>query len=634
MTASEQISLAFNALAELLAKHPAALQEGAQSWSEFAGVDPNSGGDWAPIWEATQLDPARLSARRRHFEWFCIERPSVALEEAPVAALREALLELLGERGEVTGEALEFLVSSLRDSRLGVYEVGDVDPGVGLWVRDLLAMGEYPVAEAAASASLESGDVLAGRLFPVGDGQFCLSPAMGVFRDPTMLEALKRDVESARAARRGSLRVSQMELERAFFAGASTDPAEAQAALAFLDTSGLEVAVIESWKRQLEGLARAGERAPAMELIGEILDALAFETELDLEQARTQLHVAWDVWVAAGGASDSGAGAEVSAGGQGMPPGEVPQGLGGAEGAGSPTAREVSPDEDSSEAAPSLGQALGSWRRNSASAARPDRAAAPAPADDAAGASREEIAAALEAFDKARSEGGDLEQLFGKLERDLDCSEDVESDSGPAPDFPGVLSALVEEFLWESASQSGDEGANGETDAAEQEQRAEVLRKLAAYGADLGLAEDLNAELLTQFAGRRCLLNGAVPNSTAAYALLGHLEDFARWLSREHRLEVWADFEAILEQLAEALPRLGVLAARRGLMYDTGSPSLQPLGLLRQDPDGRWRTDSEPQALFVDWPDEWLQSLRDGDLAERGADGVVHVLPGANERIR
>lgn len=635
MTASERIALGFSALADLLAKHPAAHAEGEVSWREFF---PSAGstGPWRPTWVDGDMDPARLAARRRHLEWFCLERPCEALEDPPATALRDPLLQQLTEEGGLDAPDAADLVACLRDSRLGVFEVGEVQPGVGLWVRDLLSMGEYPIAEAQASTELETGDVLAGRLYPQGDGQFSLSPAVGVFRDEAVLEALKRDMERARAGRRGSLRVSQLELERIFFGASGQGAAEASAALAFLDQSGVEVAQVAAWKRELEALAEAGDRASGMRLIGEVLNALAFETSVDLEEARARLHTAWDGWMSggslgAGGRVPESAEAELT---QGEPtesefPMEKP-------GGDAPRAEDRGPaqsasadaaDASSPSGAPSLGEALGAWRRGAPRPNADQRATSEASSPDGPGASREDVAAALEAFDKGRSEGADLEQLFTQLEQDLDCgagAEGSEPDSEIAPDFPGVLSAVVEEFLWD-VTREGEPTTEDEA-----KQRAEWLREFAKYGAAVGLLEDLNATLVEQFAGRHALFSGRLQSADDAYAFLGHLEDFCGWLREEHQLGGKEDFEEALGAMAEALPRLVNLAARRGLLAGVERvPQLQPVGRLAADLDGRWTLTSDPTPLFGDWPDDWLACLRAGDTVERSAEGVWYVLPGS-----
>ncbi|MHC4378482.1 MAG: hypothetical protein ACYS26_17915, partial [Planctomycetota bacterium] len=492
-----------------------------------------------------------------------------------------------------------------------------------------LAMGEYPIAEVQASNELETGDVLAGRLYPLGDGQFSLSPAVGVFRDESVLEALKRDMERARAGRRGSLRVSQLELERIFFGASGQGAAEAHAALGFLDQSGVELAQVAAWKRELEVLAGAGDRASGMGLIGEILDALAFETSVDLEEVRARLHTAWDGWMS-GGSS----GAEAS--GPGPAPTEIPEGESQRDATPSgvrtpaPPAPADSGDVSPPSNAANLGEALGAWRRGASRPQAEEHAAPEAPSEDGPGTSREDVAAALEAFDKGRSEGADLEQLFSQLEQDLDCGAEAaapEPDAEIAPDFPGVLSAVVEEFLWD-VTREGEPTTEVEAD-----QRAAWLRDLAQYGAAVGLLEDLNATLLEQFAGRYALFSGRLQSADDAYALLGHLEDFCSWLREEHQLGGEGVFEESLEALAEGLPRLVSLAARRGLLAGVErAPQLQPVGRLAQDIDGRWALTSDPTTLFGDWPDEWLSCLRAGDAVERSADGVWYVLPGSVAR--
>jgi hypothetical protein len=144
-------------------------------------------------------------AQRRHREWFLLERPSLVLAGVPAAILEARWAEDNGE-----------LSSALLQSLPGVFAVTTLVPGEGLWVHDLATQGEHPVVESDASTELQPEDVLVGRMYPVGGGLFRLSPAMAWFRSPMLVRALRADFERQRSARRGVLRIAQLELERLF----------------------------------------------------------------------------------------------------------------------------------------------------------------------------------------------------------------------------------------------------------------------------------------------------------------------------------------------------------------------------------------------------------------------------------
>jgi hypothetical protein len=163
--------------------------------------------------------------------------------------------------------------------------------------------------------------------------------------------------------------------------------------------------------------------------------------------------------------------------------------------------------------------------------------------------------AALASFDRGRAEGQDLEKLFRKLERDLgvDDDEDEEDAEDVVPDFPGVIGAMVEEFLWDVERERGDETA----------QRWSGLRRLGEYGRDIGLFEELAPAHLLDFAGRWLLDEAAGIGTDELCYLLEGLTAFLRWCEESHALPLWTAFGPQLEQLAPELPRL--LALRQEL---------------------------------------------------------------------
>lgn len=398
-------------------------------------------------------------AERRLLEWFLLERPSTALGGVPVVVLE----------AELDGPEV---VSALRDSSVGVFEVSSVAAQDGLWLIDLLHGGERPVAEEVAVEGLAPGDLMVGRLYPVGGGVARLSPAVSCFRNRELAQALRADLEQIRAARRGVIRVGQAELERLFHPvvqaapTASLSEARRQAATG-LRALGLQepasTALIEQ-VHQAVSRARPGG-------VTEILNRLAFETEVDLEGARRVLVDLWDA----------------------------------------------------------------------------ERAATLAVAPTVVTAEDSDVGAALAAFDEGRAAGKDLESCFQQLERDLGLEPEAQDEDGEGvPDFPGVVGAMIEEFLWDVAREQGQ--AQAEVHA--------VLRCLGTYAADLGVFEELGRAHLVDFAGRWLLDESGLRDPADIARVLDALGAFCRWSEERHAHPLWTPLEAVWGDLVGAIPRL------------------------------------------------------------------------------
>src|SRR6185369_13207547 len=102
----------------------------------------------------------------------------------------------------------------------------------------------------------------------------------------------------------------------------------------------------------------------------------------------------------------------------------------------------------------------------------------PAASDDSA--DPEAVARAVAEFERKRKAGAPLEAAFQELERDLDLADPTsanDEEEAPVPDFPGVVGAMIEEFLWETRG-DGDPGL-------------ERLRSLGRHAADIGVFENL-----------------------------------------------------------------------------------------------------------------------------------------------
>ncbi len=421
---------------------------------------------------------ARLpGAERRHLEWFLLERPSAAVGGVPVQVWQSAWRAALPD-------AAPELAATFLQSLAGAFEVTSLVPGEGLWVRDLFTQGEHPILEARASRAIELADLLVGRLFPAGGGAFLLSPAASVFRNAELLAAVRSDLAAMRSARRGVLRVQQLELEHLFHGPGSVaavppDPAQALAhARAALRELGVAP---EELERALSAVRRA-RRAGDGRTVIEVLNHLAFETGIDLDAARLVLTELWES----------------------LPRAAAPvPGVNGAE----PPVPETRAEADAR--------------------------------------------AALEAFDRGRAQGKDLEQLFRELERDLGVDDEELAEEpdeellAAAPDFPGVVGAMVEEYLWELGREQGEARAHA----------AQGLRELGSYAHDIGVFDELTPVHLTDFAARWLLDEQPLARAEDAGALLDALADFCRWSEERQGVPLWKPFAPTLESLRASLPR-------------------------------------------------------------------------------
>lgn len=483
---------------------------------------------------ATALSPG---SERRHLEWFLLERPSLALGAVPAVAWLELWRESLSP-------GLGDLAPSFLQSLPGAFEVTSVVPQEGLWVRDLFTQGEHPIAEPAVSRSIAEGDLLVGRLFPSGGGTFLLSPSVALFRNPTLLEAVRVDLAKMRSVRRGVLRIQQLELERLFHGPGSATPPDvpteqirARVRESLLEL-GLTPSAIDDILARVRNAARIGEGRE----VTEILNSLAFDTGVDLSSARLVLVELWDHERRVGGSSPVAAGAQASREEQGL-----------------------------------------------------------------------DARAALDAFDRGRAAGKDLEALFRQLEQDLGVEgdePDEEEDLG-APDFPGVVAAMVTEFLWETEREQGPEQAR----------RWEVLRALGNYGQDIGVFEELGEVRLLDFAAR-WLLDEAPPRTEHELReVLEALAAFCHWCEEQHDLPLETRFGATLAELSDSVPR----HARLRRLASSG-PGLGAHRVLRVAGGEALVADPSGRELTVALAAHQSEMLREGDIVRVVADGKRTVL--------
>lgn len=220
----------------------------------------------------------RVLYEKRHLEWFLFDRPSESLDGVPVVAL-QTRWEDLAEEGESCSAFLESVV--------GVFEVHSGRAGEGVRVNDLLGLGSYVVEEPLAASELASGDIVVGRLFRSSSGVHRFSGAAEAFRDPSLVEALRGDLERMRRGKRGVLRIEQSEMEKLFFSGgrnrlhgAPLPSSEdgARRALEVLRSAGIAPQTCDEVLRAVRESGRVGDA----ETVNNILDHLAFDSEVDV----------------------------------------------------------------------------------------------------------------------------------------------------------------------------------------------------------------------------------------------------------------------------------------------------------------------------------------------------------------
>jgi len=526
------VESALDGLRKALAPQDGVEREYSESALQFASAAPRT----------ADADEARRMARR-HAEWFLLERPSDALGGAPAEWALHNLAEL--DAPELEESALQALLSS----RCGVFDVTSVKAGEGAWVRDLGAGGEYPLHEPEASRELAPGDLIVGRLFAVGESLYSVSPAAGVFRNARLREALQRDVESLRLGRRGVLRLSQLELEVMFWGGGGFANAEPLArAREFFARAGLGAVEIEALFQELAATPYEPGRwvHGVRDGLAVVLERLAFETHVDLEQARRLLLEAW----------------------------------------------------------PAL--------------ANPQRAA-PTVASQRKDAVRGDVRAAMDAFDRGRDAGRDLEELFRELERDLELeSEEIDPDAidgAPAPDFPGVVAAMVQEYVWETEREHGPDAARA----------AAPLAKFAQFGENIGVFENLGAHELLLFAALWLPERGALTSADEARAVLSALQRFCDWTQETQDIALGDAYREHLAGIELLLPRLIEANAQRdGASSDPERGALYEL-LALEGVAGRVR-DRRGDELDVGLPSGLAARLAPGDWLRMSIDDAGRAL--------
>jgi hypothetical protein len=476
------------------------------------------------------------------------------LLERESRCLQAVPIEALLERGSARSAGLTLADGRpLTQSHCSVFEVTDVDPGNGVWLNDLVCTGAYAIAEPEGSQLLRAGDVIAGRVFPLDNALHHVSGAASFFRNPGLPAALRDDLTRARASRRGVLRLTQDEIESMFFGAELGEPAK--------DAVGEARALLLA-----AGVGSEG--------VDEILCELANELPPDgsvLPGARDKL-------------------------------GEILDRLAFETAIDLESARRTLLDAwmELSRCGPGTGPSLSTGVRD------PIRR----PPDN--------VAQAIAKFDRKRRTGIPVEQAFSELESELALEDaaDVEGEEAtPAPDFPGVVSAVIEEFLWES------ERDLGAARAAE----LECLRSFGQFARHIGVLEDLAARDLVTYACVWLPENDELPNADAARRLLAGLQSFCRWAEETQALPLHTACASTLHRLRESLPRLVEANRRRTRRAAPGEGELFECSSVGSDAHVtlRDRGDLEHEARvdvhLLEWirPGDYLRGrlLADGQVA-------------------
>ncbi len=485
--------------------------------SFFQGARPGAAGD----------PRETLLAGRRHLEWFLLEhhsatlRGSVAEKLAP--AFRETVQAQLAdeEDAEPQIEALGAALESLLRSHTGVFEAESTGAEEAVWARDLGGFGTYALLTEGLEGRLRHGDLLVGRLYPAGDGGNVASPTIAIVRSPEVGAALTRDLARVREQSAVNvLRIGQRDLEAMFFSGREdlgapeSTPVEQgtegvpasggdpmQEALRALQAAGLTEAMARDALRVLSSAPRDPARLVhgVEDPMAAVMETLAFESEVDLGEARAALIQAWDLI----------------------------------------SPRAVSPSRGADQ-----GDAHGDTEGPEAGHAE-----------------------AVEAFARGRERGEDATALLQKLEEDLGIAGDGPEEEGaeaPAPDFPGVVGAMVDEMRWElQATRDGFDPTS-----------LDPLQHLAAFARPIGVFEELKGRDLFQFATFWLQETGALGSDAEAQALVVALREFCEWALDAHEVDLGSEFLDALDGLETSLPRMR--RANDALSAAQGAPQGPP----------------------------------------------------------
>lgn len=422
-----------------------------------------------------------LASARRHLEWFIFERHSPSLRNRPA----EALLEHWQESFTDWDTDLQ---QSLLESSSGIFEIVAVEAGVGAQAAELAGLQNFTLVSN--DAQFEIGDLLVGRLYPAGEGNFEPSSACASIRDERLVAAVRRDIELIRERReRKVFRIAQEELEGMFFAGSQATESESpepqstgavEAARDWLTGKGLAPDAIEGLLDDLR------EHAPAPDSVhvgrgdalAHWLDELAFSSQLDLGEAKSKLLAAWMEFH---------------------------------------TTEAKSPTTELTQQTPEV-----------------------------------DVDSAMAMFERDCASGKTVTDALGELEQRLDLDMEEAGDIGTVPDFPGVVGAMVEEFLWEEESEFGQASVAG----------FQVLHAFSTYSTNLGVFEELSHKDVSDFTTRWIPEHPSACEPSQAPLLLKALNKFCTWAHEKQGALALSDTSSLISELHGTLERILLINTR------------------------------------------------------------------------
>lgn len=479
------------------------------------------GGDPAPYLGDVETGRA---AHARFTEWYLLERESEVLGTLP-------LLPICADAPE-----LATLVDMLQASRPGVFVVQSVEGECAERTAMLYDLQDASAVELRAPDWLpvRAGDVLVGRLFPDESGTALPSVAMAV--EPAGLRlarALAQDLERLRPQRR----LSQLDLEHLLFrnfadAARRAHPEQPLERLearlqSFLNAAGKPEISSTEISNALKHAERPGQ------VMGPLLDQIAFDTTADLDQLRRILLDVWNAHrrslVERGSEGRSG-----STQGAARPQTDRPPR---ARTLGQELAGRIEQGLERAENVEELFDEIEETLRESASTSSPREGEGSRERDEGAGAGADE-----------------------------DEDEDGKLDLGA---LGGDLHPLVREFLWETGEQGAD---------------ARILDRLVARQLDLPVPkldlEYLDAGDLLRLLLEVYLAGKPVRRAADTRAAFSTLKRFYEWAERTQSYRLGEVLDQCRRRFVEHLERVHALSLA---LSDTAAPPASPRspGLLR-----------------------------------------------------
>lgn len=486
--------------------------------------------------------PAHDVAHGRFCEWFVLERESEHLGAVPV---------------EAVGGLPRPVREALRASVCGLFLVEASEPAVR--VRDV-ATDE--TLELQTDAALATGDVVVGRAYPGEVDALVPSPAAAILRQgQAVAAALQRDLQRAAITRR----LTQAELEALLFRNVGK-----------VATTQARRVPPERLEARLDSLLRAGgdtscsaaEISQALDaavegpggVMGPLLEALAFDTDVDLDAVRTTLLELWNEHRLRAQARAFGT-------------------------------------QVDSQVDPAVEFADGG---DPIEAARQPPAAPPLEAETPG------LGATIaERIERGLANREDIEALFADVEGMLGDDDEGDDDGDDAAGTAqGDLDALVQEYLWERQ-------------LAPESDPARALEEFVAHQTQLPVPgvylEAIPARELVSFLLRAYLTAAAPGRAAQVRVRFAALVDFYAWAEETQVYELAAALDACEQMVIEPLDRLH--RASLALSRDAAGDAPRPRVLRVQQVEGGEievvGSDTEP--TWIDAP-EAAVDLRADDL--------------------